>query len=422
MSILNKILLVCIGITAIVLFVLSARVLQAHRVWRESYNKHKEAIAQTQQEAEKIVNGDKDASEDGLRQVDLKLYKVLIGRGRVWDNNIPLNVGKGPDPEADPAKGPVPERVLVTLQTESPNAIEADCVVYAFEYRAPAEGEEATLPTDRATYLGQFTVKQVSGNQIVVRPSVRLSSSEFARVQKSQQNQTPWRLYELMPSDNREILQALTDEQKKLLFPTLETFAEEGQEPSKDDEKYITVGDYLYDGKIITKEQAKSENLHGVVVMVDEAGKPIKNEDGLYTEVQDGKGMFIRTLRDYETFFDEGHRIRATLIDRILVAKRDRQFLEAAKAESLAQIQANEVKRDKLKKKLAEVTRQRDIVRADEAKLDAAIASMKQVITDLIASNEATVAETATIQKEVAQAINARTASVVQNSRQSTAP
>ncbi len=422
MSIWNKILLVCIGITAIVLFVLSACVLQAHRVWRESYNKHKEVIAQTQQEAEKILNGDKDAGEEGLRQVDLKLYKVLIGRGRVWDNNIPLNVEKGPDPEADPTKGPVPERVLVTLQTAQPNAIEADCVVYAFEYRAPAEGEEPTLPSDSGAYLGQFTVKQVSGNQIVVRPSVRLSDSEFARVQKSQQNQIPWRLCELMPSDTHEILAELTDEQKKLLFATKETFAEEGEEPSEEDEKYVTVADYLYDGKIITKEQAKSENLHGLVVMVDEAGKPIKDENGLYKEVQDGKGLFIRTLRDYEAFFDEGHRIRATLIDRLRVAERDRQFLDAARDESLAQIQASEIERDDLKKEVAKVTRQRDFVLAHEAKLDAAIASMKRVITNLIASNEATVAETAAIQKEVAQAINARTASVVQNSRQGTAP
>ena len=422
MSIWNKILLVCIGIAAIVLFVLSARVLQAHRVWRDCYNKHKAAIAQTKQEAEKIVNGDKEAGEDGLRQVDLELYEVLIGRGRVWDNNIPLNVEKGPDPEADPANGPAPERVLVTLQTARPNAIEADCVVYAFEFRAPAEGEEPTLPTDRGAYLGQFTVNQVSGNQIIVRPSVRLSDAEFDRVKQSQQNQTPWRLYELMPSDDRDILRALTDEQIRLLFPNERTFLKEGEEPTEEDKQYATVGDYLYDGKIITKEQAKSENLHGVVVMVDEAGKPIKNEDGLYTEVQEGKGMFIRTLRDYETYFDEGHRIRATLIDRIRVAQRDRQFLEAAKADSFEQIQASESQRDKLEAKLAEVTRQRDIVLADEAKLDAAIASMKRVITSLIASNEATVAETASIQKQAAQAINARTASVVQNSRQGAAP
>ena len=111
MSIWNKILLGCIFVTALALFVLSARALQAHRVWHETYNKHKEAIAAAEQEAKDLL-GTPERDSTGLLRAKIELYRLLIGRGRVWDNCQPVNVAKDQDPATNR------ERVLVTLQTK----------------------------------------------------------------------------------------------------------------------------------------------------------------------------------------------------------------------------------------------------------------------------------------------------------------
>lgn len=399
MSIWNKILLGCIFVTALVLFVLSARALQAHRVWHESYNKHKEAIAAAEQEAKDLV-GNLEPGSTGLLRAKLELYELLIGRGRVWDNCQPVNVAKDQDPATNR------ERVLVTLQTKKP--VEADSVLYAFEDKPASEG---------GRYLGQFTVTQVGGDQIILRPSVRLSNSEFAQVQASQQAATPWRLYELMPTDDHKVLAKLTDEEKKAMFPNETTL---GDDPEVG-KNYSTYEDYLFDGKIITKGEAEQKGLHGKVVMVDESEdpKPLRGEDGLYTEVEDtqAKGMFIRTLRDYEVLFDEEHRLRSTVIDRIRVAERDLQSLQQALDDSRLQRQARQKEiRDREQEK-QKVLHERDSVVAHEAKLDAAIASMKRAIADLIARNEATIAQVGRIQADAARVINARTSGVVQTTQ-----
>lgn len=398
MSIWNKILLGCIFVTALALFVLSARALLAHQVWREAYNKHKEAIAAAEQQAKDLVNGNAESGQMGLRRARLELYKLLIGRGRVWDNCEPVNIAKDQDPATKQ------ERVLVTVRTKEP--VEANSVLYVFE------GKPAS---DDGAYLGQFTVTQVGGEQIIMRPSVRLSNTELARVQDSQQKGTPWRLYELMPTDNHEVLADLTDEEKKAMFPNETSFGDDAEAGKK----YSTYQDYVFDGKIITKGEAETKGLNGRVVLVDEVGEPIRGEDGLYKDVEDtnAKGMFIRNLRDYEILFDEEHRIRSLMVDRIQVVERDLKFLKDALDDSRLQKQARQKEIRDLEQEKEKVLHERDSVVAHKAKLDAAIASMKKAISDLIARNEATIAMVGRMQSEAARIINARTAGVVQNSK-----
>lgn len=405
MSIWNKILLGCIFVTALVLFVLSARALLVHRVWQEAYHKHEEAIAAAEQQAKDLVNGNADSGQMGLRRAQLELYKLLIGRGRVWDNCVPVNIAKDQDPATKQ------ERVLVTVQTKEP--VEANSVLYVFEGKPAGQG---------GRYLGQFTVTQVGGDQIIMRPSVRLSDTEFARVQTSQRDGTPWRLYELMPTDDHEVLAALTDEEKEAMFPNEATFGDDAEAAKK----YSTFQDYVFDGKIITKGEAETKGLNGRVVLVDEAGKPIRGEDGLYTDVEDtnAKGMFIRTLRDYEVLFDEEHRIRSLMVDRIRVMERDLKFLQYALDDFRLQKQARQKEIRDLEQEKDKVSLERDSVVAHKAKLESAIASMNKAISDLIERNEATIAMVGRMQSEAARIINARTAGVVQSSkrRQATGP
>ena len=219
-----------------------------------------------------------------------------------------------------------------------------------------------------------------------------------------------------MPTDDHKVLAELTDEEKKAMFPNETTF---GDDP--EGKNYSTYQDYLFDGKIITKGEAEQKGLHGKVVMVDESDppKPIRGEDGLYTEVEDtqAKGMFIRTLRDYEVLFDEEHRLRSTVIDQIQVAERDLQYLKRALDDSRLQRQARQKEiRDREQEK-EKVLHERDSVVAHEAKLEAAIASMQRAIADLIARNEATIAQVGRIQADAARVINARTAGVAQTSQ-----
>jgi len=390
MSIWNKILLGCIFVAALTLFIFSARALQAHRVWRESYNKHKEAIATAEQQVNDLI-GNLDAESTGLLRAKLDLYEILLGRGRVWRNCQPTSVEKGQDPATKQ------ERVLVTVQTQPP--VESDSVLYAFEDKPASEG---------GAYLGQFTVIEAQGEQAKLRPSVRLSTSELARVQASQQANTPWSLYELMPTDDPDVLAELTDEDIKAMFPNEETFQDDPEG------KYSTYKDYQFHGKIITKEKAETEGLNGRVVLVDEADKPLRNEEGLYTDVEDAqaKGMFLRNLRDYEVLFDEEHRLRALLIDRIRVADRDLKFIQQALDDSRLQRQARQKEIQDLEQEKAKVLRERDAVVEHQAKLDRAIASMKKAIEELIARNEAAVAQVGRIQADASRVIRNRTTGV----------
>lgn len=385
MSIWNKVLLGCIFVTALALFVLSARALQAHRYWRESYNAHEKAIAAEQERAKNLLDGDSASGEMGLRQVSFELYKLLIGRGRVLTGARPMEVTKDQDPATKQ------DRIRIRIETAVPNAAESQSVLHAFEEKPTSEG---------GRYLGQFTVANVAGTQLELNPSVQLSPAELKRVQDSQQAGTTWRLLELMPADSHEILAGLSDDEIKAMFPE-SSFAE-----------------YSKDGKVMLKQDAEQMGLRGKVLLVDENGNIIRNEQGVETEVTDGKGMYVRQLRDYSTLFSEMRRLRSNTQARIEIANRDKQFLDESLADARGLQQARQQEIQDLQQELTLVRRERDAVQNHQTALAAAIDTMKQAIDNMMATNEATVAEIARIQSEAARIINARTVGVAQTEAQ----
>lgn len=385
MSIWNKILLGCIFVTALALFFFSARALQAHRVWRESYNAHEKAIAAEEQRAKQLLDGDSASGEIGLRQATFELFKLLVGRGRVVVNARPMEVTKDQDPATKQ------DRIRIRVETETPNAVESQSVVHAFEEKPASEG---------GRYLGQFTVANVAGTQLELNPSVQLSPDELKRVQDSQQAGVTWRLYELMPADSHEIFAGLSDDELKSMLPE------------------STVAEYIKDGQVMLKQDAEQMGLGGKVLLVDANGNVVRNQQGVETEVTDGKGKYTRRLRDYNTLFDEMRRLRSITQARIEIAKRDKQFLDESLAEARNQQQSRQQEIQDLQQDLTEVRRQRDAAQRYQAALAAAISTMEQAIATMMATNEATIAEIARIQSEAARIINAQTASVVQTAAQ----
>jgi len=389
MSIWNKILLGCIFVTATALFFLSSRALIVHQTWRQKYDETKSAIEEQELRAVALIEGDE--STMGLREARLELYKVLIGRGRVWQNCRPMNVQKDTHPTTKA------ERVQILVQSENPDSVESESVLYAFEEKSPADGGQ---------YLGQFTVAGVSGNQVQLQPSRKLSDEEFARVQASQQAaaQDPdatWRLYELMPTDSHDVFAALSEDDLKTLFPE------------------SCVAEYIHDGKMMLKSDAEQAGFNGAplsgnVIMVDEAQQPVFDDQGIETLVEDGNGMFVRRLRDYEILFDEFHRLRAEAEARMKVAERDKQFMDDSKADARLQQAARQKEIQDLQQDLTGILKERDAVQGHEKSLDTAIASMKNAIAQLTARSEAMIAQVAQIQRNAAQIINNRTRGVVQ--------
>lgn len=385
MSIWNKILLGCIFVTALALFVLSARALQAHRYWRDSYNAHEKAIAAEQQRAKQLLEGDASSGEMGLREASFELFKLLVGRGRVVTNARPMEVIQDQDPATKQ------DRVRIRIETDAPNAVESQSVLHVFEEKPASEA---------GRYLGQFTVGNVAGNQLELNPSVQLSPAELKRVQDSQQAGTAWRLCELMPADSHEILAGLSDDEIKTMFPE------------------SSAAEYSNDGGIMLKQEAEKLGLHGKVLAVDANGNIVRNEQGVETEVADGKGKYVRQLRDYKTLFDDLRRLRSNFQARIEIAKRDKQFLDDSLAEARNYQVSKQQEIQNRQQELTEVRREREAVQAYQAALQAAISTMQQTIADMMATNEATVAEIARIQSEAARIINARTASVAQAASQ----
>ena len=283
------------------------------------------------------------------------------------------------------------DRIRIRIETAVPNAAESQSVLHAFEEKPTSEG---------GRYLGQFTVANVAGTQLELNPSVQLSPAELKRVQDSQQAGTTWRLLELMPADSHEILAGLSDDEIKAMFPE-SSFAE-----------------YSKDGKVMLKQDAEQMGLRGKVLLVDENGNIIRNEQGVETEVTDGKGMYVRQLRDYSTLFSEMRRLRSNTQARIEIANRDKQFLDESLADARGLQQARQQEIQDLQQELTLVRRERDAVQNHQTALAAAIDTMKQAIDNMMATNEATVAEIARIQSEAARIINARTVGVAQTEAQ----
>jgi len=344
MSIWNKVLVGLILVASLAFFVLAARALKTHQYWQEAALKL-EAELKAEQELEgQYIDG--DGGTMGLRQAKLALHALMVDRGRVWRNCTPQRVQPGGN-----------QGVTLSLTTDlpDPNGINVKTVLYIFEGKSVQDGGQ---------YLGQFTVTAVAGKDLQLVPSKKLDARELQRLQNSQ---GPWSLYEIMPVDQHKIFAGLAEDEIEAMLPE------------------STVDEYLADRRAAEAEATDPD-----------AQQP------------------RRQLRDYEVLFAEHHKRRSTWTDEMAAANRDLQYLQSALADAKQQEQFRRDEIDRLTQEKAEEARQGAAVAAHLQKLEAKLAEVLANVEELLASNQALAGEIARIQLEATRRIDQQTRRMAQ--------
>ena len=341
MNIISKILVVLIVMAGGALLYLAAGVLKAEQSWQRRIREFQQAIIQTEQANQLLAHGgalakDKryrledglppaepqDAQEKlGVDQYAMLVEMLVVDRGRVW------TASRGQvTPTGD---------VTVTIEKPDPHEIKDKAILYAFELK-PVE--------DGGTYIGQFKVNKVTGKLLELGPVDRLLAPE---VQKIEQSQAAWVLYEVMPTDRSWVFAGLSDEQIGKILP-------EGSR-----------ADYVHNGQAAT-EKDDPEN----VVEVN------------------GEKKFVRPLRDYATAFLDLRKREAELLDDLVVAKADLEQMNKAVKAADGQVMLRDAELAALKTELDTSSKERDLVKAQEAALAARVTAMQTEAAQLMEDNK----------------------------------
>jgi len=218
MSIWNKILLGLIGLASVFFFYMAARAVKTQTAWSELAEKYQRRIAQVQAENLVLQEGaeakEGAAAEDGIRQLALKLNRLVVDRRRMWTNCAAVVKTGKDDAEA-----------TVTIEQPTPHGIAKSTVVEAFE----------ELPTEKkGVYLGQFAAVNVGDKQVTLASTTKLDAREIEKLKKAK---SPWVLYEVMPADNRAVFAMMPDDRKKAMLPadTVQEYLKDGRPAAADD-------------------------------------------------------------------------------------------------------------------------------------------------------------------------------------------
>jgi len=353
MSIWNKILIGFIFLAAIAFFYMGARTLKTHQHWRDIARKQETAL-RAEKEAETKLLGESaeqhsgEDAEMGIRQTRVELHKLMVDRGRVWYDCKPQAV----DSDTGAAS-------VITVLPDPPQ-VKVKMVLFVFDQAETQNG---------GRYLGEFIVSAVageSGGQLQLQPSRKMAQADRERLVRSQARPEPnWALYEVMPQDNHEIFEGLTDAEKTALLPA------------------STVEDYLKDGQLTDPTNPESPR-------------------------------FARKLRDYEVLFKVYHAQQSELVDLWEAATRDKRYIEVALEDANRHKQFRQTEVDKLKVELAKIERERDAVAAHLKALEGKMDVMRATIAKIIKANQEMAGEIARIQLEATRRIDERTRRMAQ--------
>ena len=202
-------------------------------------------------------------------------------------------------------------------------------------------------------YIGQFVVQQVDekNKQVGMVPSRTFTPEALKRLAASR---GPWTLCEIMPTDDHDVFAGLTPEQIEQIIP----------------------------------------------------------KDSIDEYVKDGKDNFERQLRDYQFLFDTYDRQRSMLTEARNTAAANKGLMDAAVADAKVQVQFRQAEITALRKELAEMSRERDIVLAHQKSLEDAVAQRAKKIADLMEANRKLAAQIAKDQLEAVRKVDVRTASI----------
>jgi hypothetical protein len=215
--------------------------------------------------------------------------------------------------------------------------------------------EEADVQK-KGHYLGEFKVTASDSKQktIVMTPTLPLSMRQVERLAKAQR---PWDLYEILPRDNHEVFSSLSDAEKEDLLP-----------PSSRQE-YI----------------------------------------------DDGKGDFVRLLRDYQVLFSIANLRRTLLADKVDATARDLKLVQDALEQAKQQEETAKKDVALAQEEFQTSTRQRDAVSGYLEAVAKEYEAVKAAVQKLIEENRAKAGQIANQQWEASRRIDERTRVMAQS-------
>ncbi len=239
MNIWNTVFLVLILLLAAVGVFFTGQEMKIQKEWRTSIANHEKKIVETEKKAEDLLAGsaptkktdEKTFAEMGLEELKAKLQILVFERNKAWFGCQPGNVnvegealsaqqlgGDKPPTAADKLKTLMLVEVKLTVtepKNEKGDVIPPDGlsgVVYLFD-----EGQERV----GGSFLGRFTVKSKTGNQVTLISANELNDNEIEQIKKSVRS--TWAVYLAVPTDRQEgIFDRLTSEELEALIPKKE--------------------------------------------------------------------------------------------------------------------------------------------------------------------------------------------------------
>jgi hypothetical protein len=353
---------------------MSAATMKTHQSYRTVYNKKVAELAQLKSENSAMQSGTEDEqlkaemlqkqmnlATGGIRQLKLEMHKLLMGRGRRWNEGQPQRVGEDGQVQilvADPDPNN-PDRHNIVVGT----------ILYAFEDGKASEG---------SSYLGEFEVTEVQEGEnneggITLTPTMKPSARELDRLRKSE---VTWRLYEKMPVDRHELFagagETVLEELPEASRPEYER---DGTEAQDDDPPHLVVG-YKRNGA----RAAEGDNVD--------------------------KKVYERQLRHYTSIF---HNLKVQQVvdaDAIDQLQRDNLLLQEANEKAQKNIAYREQEKMDLQADLARYKQEVQAVERYQTELASRLASLKARVAQAEARNLQLVAELATVQLEELEKIN----------------
>lgn len=411
MSILSKVTLGIVSISALCFWYMAMRTLKTHQAWRTAVQNHEKALDAAETKTLTMVEGKIDEGQMSLGQLQIALNAALFGRGRTW-----------PDvsPRFDAASG----NVTVSVEQPQPHQIAAGMVLNAFQ--------GLDDPTT-SRYVGEFKVSAVDGNNVTLTPSYTPTAARRAALQQAR---GPWSLYEVLPADTNELFAASTEDQIRDVLPPA---PRQQQGESNDDfqtrqlEHQRLVDEYAKDNKPIDPDNAPPPERIQVLVKfvknqteLDEAAKADLRaidfgenlvKSGVLMKVdlktaaelvrlglvQEVERRYQRQLRDYGYLISEFHRKLPLLEDQIANLQKDLDYMiEANKVadDHLAEARKQDAA---LKQELILVSKERDVVSQYQVTLSERLGKVNAEIARLFEENRRLAAQLSQKQLQAVQ-------------------
>jgi hypothetical protein len=300
-------------------------------------------IAELRNEQEPAVVMPENAeSISSLDDLDHEILLATRVRGRVWRKVAPAGV----------------DQAGVKVTIPAPAGLKTDTVVYLFE-EGPAQLPAADGAPQGKQYLGEFQVKNATGQQATLVPVQPLDQFELKRLTASR---APWVIYETMPPDRPAIFAGMTEEQLKQKLPpqSAQEYIRHGKEATTDDDDTRKLG-------------------------LDENGNPLPPEE----LANAAKVIYQRRPRDYAAEFDELARRRVAMDVATAEVKKDieRLAITFASAKELQASREQEVQR--LKSDLAGIQKERQAIEKHLEAVQKQLARGRELLDEALKRNAA---------------------------------